>query len=87
MLGWGLIALSLFIAAIVLRPSNGAVIGYKLTLVSLAAVTGYHLDRSLFPYARPHVHLAAGRDLLAAAAQIRRAVIVAAAILAVSIGL
>ena len=74
---------------------------YKLALITLAAVLGYWLDRSLFPKARPGQYLkhddrlmAEGRfpvqtglHLVFSAALIRRALIVAAVCLAVAMGL
>ena len=73
---------------------------YKLSLITLAAVLGYWLDRSLFPKARPGQYLLhdkklmaegrypvqTGRHLVFAAALIRRALIVAAVCLAVATG-
>ena len=64
---------------------------YKLSLVSLAAVVGYWLDRSLFPYARPDRFMGECYDLaiaghLAAVSMIRRAVIVGCAMLAMGLG-
>ena len=51
--GWALITLALLIAVWALAPQQLPVSLYKLSLVTLAAVVGYWLDRSLFPYARP----------------------------------
>jgi hypothetical protein len=34
-------------------PEQLGVTLYKLLLVSIAAILGYHLDRALFPYASP----------------------------------
>jgi hypothetical protein len=74
---------------------------YKLSLVTLAAWFGYWIDRGLFPYARPDrfiqwgaspgapgVVLAIGSAVAIAfaAAMLRRALIVAAAMLAVAVG-
>jgi hypothetical protein len=56
--GWSLITLVLLFAVWALAPHQLPVSLYKLSLVSLAAVVGYRLDRSLFPYARPDVFLA-----------------------------
>ena len=51
--GW-LIATVLLLAVIgLLYPQQLPVSLYKLSLVSMAGVVGYWLDRSLFPYARP----------------------------------
>jgi hypothetical protein len=40
-----------------LSPVQLPVVAYKLSLISLAAVVGYWLDRTLFPYARPGDYL------------------------------
>lgn len=51
--GW-LIATVLLLAVIgLLYPHQLPVSLYKLSLVTMAGVVGYWLDRSLFPYARP----------------------------------
>ncbi|MBY0466661.1 MAG: putative holin [Burkholderiales bacterium] len=51
--GWTLITIALLLAVWALAPQQLPVSLYKLSLVSLAAVIGYWLDRSIFPYARP----------------------------------
>ena len=118
MTDWLLVALALALVVFLIAPQQLPVSIYKLSLVSMAAVAGYWIDRSLFPYARPDGQLA--RELLEArplievngtaeecgsddvcamataasncdvylliAAMLRRAVIVAAAIMAVSLG-
>jgi hypothetical protein len=56
--GWSLISLLLLVAVWALAPHQLPVSLYKLSLVTLAAVVGYWLDRSIFPYARPDVFLA-----------------------------
>ena len=40
-----------------LSPAQLPVVLYKLALVSVAAIIGYHLDRALFPYASPGSYL------------------------------
>lgn len=57
MAGWLLTALLLIIAIALISPQQLPVALYKLSLISLAAVVGYWLDRSLFPYARPDGYL------------------------------
>ncbi len=58
---------------------------WKDALVSGSAFTGYWLDRNLFPYARPHTlartHMAYGT------VQIRRAIVVAATMVATALAL
>lgn len=55
--GWLLITLVLLACVWAIAPQQLPVSLYKLSLVTLAAVVGYWLDRSLFPYARPDVFL------------------------------
>lgn len=111
--GWAVITVVLLIAILLLAPHQLKVSIYKLSLVTMAAVVGYWLDRSLFPYARPDsfgpqledailadedaieangghqdilVSVSSSTDLLFAAAMIRRALIVGAAMLAMGLG-
>lgn len=84
MLDWVAIAVALTLAIAFLAPQQLGVTLYKLSLVSLAAAVGYWIDRSLFPYARPD-------DLSldhteTAAAYLRRAIVVGACIVGVSLG-
>lgn len=103
------ITVALLVVVALVASHQIPVMLYKLSLVSLAGVAGYWLDRWLFPYARPHELMPArgmGKDRhrvieagdangyvrygecwLAAAAMIRRAVIVAAAMIGVTLGL
>jgi len=67
-----------------LAPQQLPVILYKVALVVLAGTAGYFLDRWIFPYARPHEVAGEWRDI---SCMIRRAIIVAAAMLAVGLGL
>ncbi|PAU99912.1 hypothetical protein CBG25_19685 [Arsenophonus sp. ENCA] len=99
--GWLWTALTLLVLMGLLSPQQLPVVLYKLSLISLAAVLGYWLDRSLFPKARPgqylhhdHPEVAHGRHPVRggchqvfAAAQLRRAIIVAAVCLSVAMGL
>lgn len=86
-------ALVLTVVIGIIAPHQLPVTAYKLSLISLAAVAGYHIDRECFPYARPDRLLAlhiqepgAGWALIYAAAQIRRALVVAAVVVAVALG-
>jgi len=67
-----------------------AVTLYKAHLLSLGGWGGYWLDRALFPYARPDTFLGGeATDRTAAvfnAAQLRRAIIVAACLICVGLG-
>jgi len=51
--GWLVITVLLLVSVWAIAPHQLPVSLYKLSLVSMAAVVGYWLDRSLFPYARP----------------------------------
>lgn len=86
--GWLVATVLLTLLVWWVAPQQLPVTVYKLSLVSAAAVAGYWLDRSLFPYARPDELLeATGPSTLAfAAAMLRRALIVAAAMLAMGLG-
>lgn len=55
---WLLAAIVLSAAVWWIAPQQLPVSIYKLSLVALAAVAGYWIDRSLFPYARPDMFLA-----------------------------
>lgn len=57
MAGWLLLAKLLIAAIALVSPQQLPVALYKLALISLAAVVGYWIDRSLFPYARPDGYL------------------------------
>lgn len=52
-----LLSVVLLAALAVVSPVQLPVALYKLTLIALAAVVGYWLDRALFPYARPDGYL------------------------------
>lgn len=54
---WLLISFALVVTIAAVSPVQLPVVIYKLSLVSLAAVAAYWLDRALFPYARPDGYL------------------------------
>ena len=64
MADWVIAAALLTMVVWLMAPQQLPVSIYKLSLVSMAAVAGYWIDRSLFPYARPDGQLA--RELLEA---------------------
>lgn len=80
--GLGLIVILLSLAIIWLSPFQLGVTLYKLSVVTLGGWLGYWLDRWIFPYARPHGEL----NPVASWYMLRRAIIVAATILAVALG-
>ena len=86
MFDWLLVTLVLVASIYVLSPQQLPVSLYKLSLITMAAVVGYWVDRSLFPYARPDDLSLATSDVLMASAMLRRAIIVGCAMLAVSLG-
>lgn len=86
MSGWILITVVLIGLIALFAPQQLPVSLYKLSLITMAAVVGYWIDRSLFPYARPNDRSLDTFELLRATAMLRRAIIVGAAMLAVSLG-
>ncbi|KWD09668.1 hypothetical protein WM34_29510 [Burkholderia ubonensis] len=54
---WLVAAIILITAIALVSPQQLPISLYKLSLVSLAAVVAYWLDRGLFPYARPDSYL------------------------------
>lgn len=50
---WWLIAALLSLAVFFIAPQQIPVSLYKLNLIAVAAVSGYWIDRKVFPYARP----------------------------------
>lgn len=68
---WWLIATLLLLALIgLLHPQQLPVSLYKLSLVTMAGVVGYWLDRSLFPYARPDTFIQQNDDDIADAQEV-----------------
>jgi hypothetical protein len=103
---WLVVAALLIAVISIVSPQQVPVAIYKLSLISLAAVCAYWIDRALFPYARPDGYLvrdwrcgscvgthrvdypiADGYETPFMLSTIRRAVIVAAVVLAVALGL
>ena len=87
-----LVAILLTGLIVLVAPQQIPVTIYKLSLITAAAVAGYYIDRELFPYARPDTFLRAkgttcgGEELAFASAMLRRAIVVAACIIAVALG-
>lgn len=107
MIEWCLIAIALCAVISQLAPQQLPVSIYKISLIAIAGVVGYWLDRSLFPYARPDIfqesytlaeqpdddrrlkfldNYVPANDMLFAVSMLRRALIVAAAMIAVGLG-
>lgn len=94
--GWALIALALMLLLSYEHPQQMGVVLYKCALVTLAAVLGYWVDRSMFPYARPHKQIRECEkecighsriQLVPTLLMMRRAVIVLACILGLTLGM
>jgi hypothetical protein len=81
-----IVSVALGVAISQLAPQQALVTLYKFSLVTGAGVAGYYLDREIFPYARPDIFEVGGRDLVFAAAMLRRAFIVGCMMLAVGLG-
>lgn len=80
---WSLITLVLLVLLYTIAPSKLSVILYKASLVTFGGVLGYWIDRALFPYARPNqVH-----RWHQPWAGIRRALVVLACVLGLTLGL
>ena len=54
---WLTLVAVLSVAIALVAPQQLPVLAYKVLMLSVAALAGYALDRSLFPYARPDVVL------------------------------
>jgi len=84
---WLLISVVLLVAIWFTAPQQLGVSMYKLSLITTAAWVGYWIDRSLFPYARPDkLEYVVGGAPIIAAAQLRRAAIVCACMIASALG-
>lgn len=102
MSAWAWVTLLLLAAIAVTAPQQLPVSLYKLSLITSAAWVGYWIDRSLFPYARPDAFLTQPwsvsgpfipvkvlertNEMAFAAAQLRRALVIAAAMIGVALG-
>ncbi|WP_256574217.1 putative holin [Pseudomonas sp. M30-35] len=83
---WTIITLCLLLLLAFVRPEQLQVILYKSLLVTLAAVIGYWIDRSLFPYVQDRPHQCIG-GIHIVGAWLRRALIVLACVLGMTLGL
>jgi len=83
-----LVSILLLYVVAVISPKESLVILYKLSMVTTGAVLGYWIDRALFPYDRPHSYAETGEDLIPRGlAMLRRALIVIACVLGLTLGL
>lgn len=83
---WTIIALALLLALAVIRPEQLQVVLYKALLVILAAVIGYWIDRGLFSHEQSRPHECIG-GIHIVGAWLRRALIVLACVLGMTLGL
>lgn len=94
---WIVLTVALLIIVGIIRPEQLTVVLYKASLVTLGAVTGYWVDRALFPYGRPHLFLSLTDDSQKDTQQeitpavtllmLRRSIVVLACILGLTLGL
>jgi hypothetical protein len=80
---WLIVAVVTLAAIYVIAPQQVSVVLAKFNLLALGAWLGYWVDRIAFPYARPHEAKPAHVDV----AQLRRALIIAAAMVAMALAL
>lgn len=98
---WLAVSVALALAIALLAPQQLPVSLYKLSLITTAAWVAYWIDRGLFPYARPDrflrwtasigtpgIGLSITREqaIAFAAAMLRRAILIAAAMIGVALG-
>ena len=83
LLGWLFFTVLLILAIAWLSPPQLPVMLYKVAMVTMGAVLGYWIDRALFPYARPHKC----KDWAYSLTMLRRALIVLACVLGMTLGL
>ncbi|WP_420553994.1 putative holin [Neptuniibacter marinus] len=87
---WLLASVVLLACLTVISPVQLPVVLYKLVLVVLAVTLAYLLDRLMFPYARPHILFDRADELdkvFATVATLRRALIITACVLGLTLGL
>lgn len=84
LIGWLATTLAVLALLALIAPNQLTVIIYKICLVTGGAVLAYWLDRALFPYARPHACAPGWPQMMAG---LRRALIVLACVLGLTLGL
>lgn len=98
---WLAVSIVLALVVALIAPQQLPVSLYKLSLITSAAWAGYWIDRGLFPYARPDRFIAwcaspgapgcglaitLEQAIAFAAAMLRRAVLIASAMIGVALG-
>lgn len=101
MASWLIVSVMLLVLVALFAPHQLPLSLYKLSLITTAAWVAYWIDRGLFPYARPDRFIAwcaspgapgcglsitLEQAVAFAAAQLRRALIIAAAMIGVALG-
>jgi hypothetical protein len=87
MSGWTLLAVVLIGAVYLVAPAQLSVVVYKVTLLALATVLAYLIDRSLFKRVRDRVNENMPRDVFSAARLLARALVFVAVVLGITLGL
>ena len=78
----------LLVSVLLISPAQLPVIIYKASLVTLAAILGYWIDYLLFPHMRPGINDGNDQDpIIRSSIAIRRALIILATILGMSLAL
>ena len=78
----------LLVSVFLISPAQLPVIIYKASLVTLAAILGYWIDYLLFPHMRPGINDGNDQDpIIRSSIAIRRALIILATILGMSLAL
>ncbi|MBZ9574398.1 putative holin [Modicisalibacter sp. MOD 31.J] len=85
---WLILALIMTTAVGMLYPHQLGLLLWSLAKLSWGAYLGYWIDRSLFPYARPGAFTVSNTNGLQSVAllMLRRAIIIAAALIALGLG-
>ncbi len=83
MTNWIVITMALLMVLALIAPTKLPVVLYKAGLVTGGGVLGYWIDRALFPYARPNQVMRVHQPW----AGLRRALVVMACILGLTLGL
>ena len=85
---FAIITALLLVSVFLISPAQLPVIIYKASLVTLAAILGYWIDYLLFPHMRPGINDGNDQDpIIRSSIAIRRALIILATILGISLAL
>ena len=83
MVAWVYVSIPLLLVVGILSSQKIGLVVYKINLITIAATLGYWIDRTAFPYGRPDEV----DNVMMPSAMIRRAIIMAACVLAMALGL